>query len=115
MSRSWSVGYKRPPVRSRFRKGISGNPKGRPKRSRNVLDAILRHLDRPITITINGRRRTMSIFDAILMQLSNKALSGDLKAMKAVSDLRLMAEEWREENIEKGPQIIVLSGDDAKL
>jgi hypothetical protein len=35
--------------------------------------------------------------------------------MKAVSDLRLMAEEWREENIEKGPQIIVLSGDDAKL
>jgi len=115
MSRSWSVGYKRPPVQSRFRKGASGNPKGRPKRSRDVPGAILKHLDRPITITINGRRKTMPVFDAIVMQLSNKALNGDLKAIKAVCDLRLIAENWQEENIEHRPLTVVLEGSDINL
>src|SRR5690349_1785895 len=100
MSTSWSVGYKRPPIESRFRKGVSGNPKGRSKRSRDVPGAILKHLDRPITITINGRRRTMPTFDAIVIQLLNQALKGDLRATKTVFDLRLIAENWQTDNIE---------------
>lgn len=33
--RRYKIGYRRPPIASRFRPGVSGNPKGRPRGARN--------------------------------------------------------------------------------
>ncbi|MDO9587571.1 MAG: DUF5681 domain-containing protein [Brevundimonas sp.] len=81
------VGYGRPPRAHRFRKGVSGNPKGRPRYafSGPDEDSILsRVISRKIKIAVDGRTRRVSIKEAIALQLVDKAAKGDLGAIKVV-------------------------------
>ena len=77
---NWKVGFGKPPKHTQFRKGRSGNPKGRPRGSRNastLLDEALKEL---VMVSENGERRTVSKLEAILKQLVNKAAQGDHRA-----------------------------------
>jgi len=76
------VGYCSPPEQTRFQKGVSGNPRGRPKGSLNVATVLTRTLREKITIKENGRRRTVTKLEAALKQLVNKAAAGDLAALR---------------------------------
>jgi len=58
------VGYGRPPVATRFRKGVSGNPRGRPKGSRNFATIVAATLGERLTITENGRRKRITKLEA---------------------------------------------------
>jgi hypothetical protein len=51
------IGYGRPPVATRFRRGVSGNPRGRPKGARNIATVVAATLGERISITENGRRK----------------------------------------------------------
>lgn len=75
------VGYSKPPASTRFRKGKSGNPKGRPKGSRFELpyDAVLGQL---VTIRQGGQERQVTAEEAFLLQLSKKGLEGDVIAAR---------------------------------
>lgn len=75
------VGYKRPPVGTRFQPGQSGNPKGRPKGSRNFGTVLDKELDTRITVTENGKRKKITKLEAAAKQLANKGAAGDPKAM----------------------------------
>jgi hypothetical protein len=76
-----SVGYGKPPKHTQFTKGVSGNPKGRPKGSQN-LSALLEKVGRQrISVTENGRTRQLTKFEAAIIQLLNKAVRGDVKAI----------------------------------
>ena len=69
-------GYKSPPKTGQFKPGKSGNPRGRPKGTRNLktdLDKILR---KRIRIRENGETREISRQEAILLSLFNKAMQG---------------------------------------
>lgn len=77
------VGYKRPPSHSRFRKGESGNPRGRRKGS-GVRSAAEKVLDRKVTVTVDGKRQKVPITEALVLQLTQKALAGDSKAIRDV-------------------------------
>jgi len=79
--------------RSRFKKGQSGNPKGRPKGKRNAATVIMRALDAKVIINENGRRREITKFEAAITQLANKAASGDLRALGMVKALMEFSEE----------------------
>jgi Family of unknown function (DUF5681) len=48
------VGYKNPPVETRFKKGESGNPKGCPRKPRDLAKDVARELRRKVTSTIDG-------------------------------------------------------------
>jgi hypothetical protein len=74
------VGYGSPPEGSRFKKGISGNPKGRPKGSLNVATVFAKTLRERVVINEHGKRKTVTKLEAALKQLANKAASGDLRA-----------------------------------
>jgi Family of unknown function (DUF5681) len=74
------VGYGSPPQATRFKKGVSGNPKGRPKGSLNVASAFAKTLRERVVINENGKRKTVTKLEAALKQLVNKAASGDLRA-----------------------------------
>lgn len=75
-------GYGKPPQHTRFTKGQSGNPKGRPKGSQNLATMLAKAGRQRIRVTENGRSRYISKFEASMLQLMNKAVSGDLKAIR---------------------------------
>jgi hypothetical protein len=75
------VCFRRPPEATRFKKGISGNPRGRPKGSLNVASAFMKALREKVMITVHGQRKTITKLEAALKQLANKGASGDLRAL----------------------------------
>ncbi|MCY3732928.1 MAG: DUF5681 domain-containing protein, partial [Chloroflexi bacterium] len=54
MERKYDVGFGKPPKHSRFKKGKSGNPKGRPKGSRNFSMVVKETLEEPVRVTSHG-------------------------------------------------------------
>jgi hypothetical protein len=86
-----TVGYRNPPLASRFRKGRSGNLKGRPRGRRTELpyEAVL---GQEVTIRENGRERRVTAAQAFLLHLAKLALDGDSvaarAAMLAIQDIR---------------------------
>ncbi len=75
---------------TRFRKGQTGNPKGRPKGSKNLETLVERVFNRKIVAHENGRARRISVAEAMLTKLMSKALGGDMGAARlSVSLLQL--------------------------
>ena len=90
---SYEVGYGKPPKATRFKKGKSGNPKGRPKGSPNVLTAIDRAIHEKVAINENGKRREISKLDAAAKQLANKAAQGDQRSIGQLLAIAALLDE----------------------
>jgi hypothetical protein len=75
----YDVGYGKPPAQRRFAKGQSGNPKGRPKGSRNFSTIVRKEFRRRIAISENGLRKHTTKIEAFAKQLVNKGVAGDPK------------------------------------
>ena len=94
--RDYVVGYGKPPLHSRFQKGRSGNPKGRPRGRRNMSTLLSDALNGSVVVVENGRRKKITKREAIVTQLVNKSASADLKATQMVlamlSDLESRAD-----------------------
>jgi hypothetical protein len=78
------VGYGKPPLHSRFQKGRSGNPKGRPRGKKNMSTLLSTALNASIVVVANGRRKKITKREAIVTQLVNKSAAADLKATQIV-------------------------------
>jgi hypothetical protein len=76
------IGYGKPPAQTRFKKGQSGNPTGRPKGTPNFATALERALGEQVIVNEGGQRRTVTKLVATVTQLVNKAVMGDLRATK---------------------------------
>jgi hypothetical protein len=70
-----------PPKHTQFRKGTSGNPRGRPKGSKNFATYLMEAARDQVSATVGGRTRTISKLQATTMQLATKAAGGDQAAM----------------------------------
>ena len=90
---STKLGYCNPPKHTRFKKGQSGNPNGRPKGTLNMATVLERTLREKMVINESGRRRTVTKLEAAIKQLANKATSGELKALQLLAALVRSAEE----------------------
>lgn len=82
------VGYGQPPKSSQFQKGMSGNPKGRPKGSKNLNAILKKELEEKMTIQEKGKTKKVTKQEAIVKTLVNNTLKGDKNAMQAL--LRLI-------------------------
>src|SRR5258707_1044631 len=80
--RSYEVGYGKPPRRNQFQKGQSGNPKGRPRYSKNVATLARDALYAQVEVVENGRRRRVSKLEVGFNQLANRIAKGDLVAIR---------------------------------
>jgi hypothetical protein len=78
----YTIGFRKPPKDTRFLKGKSGNPKGRPKGSQNATEILDKACRERIRVITNGKVRHLSKFEAAMLQLMNNAASGDLRAMQ---------------------------------
>jgi len=109
-SPDYAVGYRRPPVHSRFRKGQSGNPRGRRARDKTMPEALRKALRGKVVVTENGERKKVSRIEVAARQLANKAVAGDLNAMRMIA---LFCPDVKED---VAPMIqLIVSDDDMQL
>lgn len=78
----YEVGYGKPPKNTQFKTGLSGNPKGRPPGSKNInLRYLLeKELERKIKIKGSGEEQKISLKNAIIRQMVNKAAQGQQRS-----------------------------------
>ena len=80
--RDYEVGYGRPPKASQFKKGKSGNPRGRPKKDPSIAALFRKICNQRVKTNGQGGEQYMTKLEASVTQLVNKAASGDLKATR---------------------------------
>jgi len=83
----YPVGYAKPPRHSRFVKGQSGNPRGRPPGAKNLKTLLNKALNERVTVTEHGGRRKITKREAIVTQLVNGSAKGDLKAIHILLEM----------------------------
>ena len=96
---NYEVGYRKPPKATQWKKGQSGNPKGRPKGTKNFYSDLSEELAEMILVNEGGQRKKLSKQRAVIKQLVSKALAGDMVASRTV--LTLVATVLEEKNREK--------------
>lgn len=95
MPDDYEVGYKKPPPQTRFRKGRSGNPKGRPKATKNLKTDLMEELGERILLREGTTQKRVSKQRALIKSLTAKAIKGDTRAASAILGMiyRLLEDE----------------------
>ena len=83
-----SVGRNSPPVEHQFKPGQSGNPRGRPRGSRNVKTIVQEFARERHKVKEGGRRRSVTTIELLLRLLVGMSLNGDVRASKLLDRLR---------------------------
>ena len=83
--REYAANYRKPPLHTRFQKGQSGNPRGRPKK--NLPALLIAALNEPAYVTTNGERRKITKREAVITQLVNESAGANLRATKMLIDM----------------------------
>lgn len=83
----YEIGYQKPPKDTRFVKGQSGNPSGRPPGSKNWATILNAALQQKVTVLENGSSKQVTKIEAATMQLVNKAASGDSFSIRLMLNL----------------------------
>ena len=108
---SYSVGYAKPPVHTRFKAGQSGNPKGRPKGSRNtsltrphpddrLQSIILDEAYRGVPVNDGNGQVTIPMAQAVVRSLAVKAAKGSQRAQRLFTTLITATERDRKKTRE---------------
>jgi hypothetical protein len=113
-SKGDGIGYKRPPVHSRFKPGQSGNPKGRAKGSQNLKTLFHKILKEEVSLREGADVRKVSKAEAIMRGLVLGALKGDSRSIGTLFRVAEQSGEFNEpESNLSGTRTIVVSWQDA--
>ncbi len=83
----YDVGYGKPPKKTQFKKGLSGNPNGRPRKKPNLYTELKAVLRESVTVTIEGEPEPVTVQQALLLRLRDEALRGEVWAVKLLQKL----------------------------
>lgn len=101
---SRTAGPNSPPEASRFAKGRSGNPKGRPKAGKaKITSAFDIVIDKLLTVTQGGVTREVTVEEALQHQTYQAAIAGNRAARREV--LKMIAKREQYLAAQKGPSV----------
>ena len=83
----YEVGYGKPPKKTRFKKGRSGNLKGRPRKKPDLYSELTKVLREKVTLTQDGQPEKVTVQEALWLRLRTEALHGELWAVKLVQEV----------------------------
>ena|SRR2546423_6431151 len=83
-SESNGAGFRSPPHDTRFKKGTSGNPRGRPKKVASFKADLAAELQETLVLTENGKQRRVSKQRAFIKTLTAAAIKKDIRAVTAL-------------------------------
>ncbi len=93
------IGHGNPPRHSQFKKGQSGNPRGRPKGRKDFATMVDEALYARIRVRDQGRHKTLTMLEAILLRIRKGALEGDPKCIDRIFRLMpLIQKPQRDDN-----------------
>ncbi|WP_425419050.1 DUF5681 domain-containing protein [Oricola indica] len=81
------IGYKKPPKTTRWKKGQSGNPRGRKKKPRDANGLLKLELEKVITIRDGGEDVRITKKEALITSLVNDGIKGNAKAREMMMRL----------------------------
>jgi uncharacterized protein DUF5681 len=87
---TYNVGYGKPPKANQFRKGQTGNPRGKRRGEENIASAFKRIVLRRVKINDGEKVRTVTLAEAVILKNINAALQ---KNPLAMSNIFRLAEE----------------------
>lgn len=105
----YSVGYKKPPSKSQFKKGHSGNPRGKLRGRKNLKTELIEELSTRIIVTENGKQFKLSKQSIIVKRMISDAAKGDAKARDQL--IKLIGEVERAQPLESNTDPIGLATD----
>src|SRR4051812_26019902 len=92
----YRVGFRRPPLHTRFKPGVSGNPSGLPKDSKNFKTLLHSILNEQISLQEGSQSRKISKAEAIMRRLIIGALKGDSRDLHALFRLAEQTGQFEE-------------------
>jgi uncharacterized protein DUF5681 len=106
------VGYGKPPKRTRFRPGQSGNPRGRSRAVdfKDWENPIQKYMLEPMTVTIKGKKEKVPVVDALIKTAIRRALEGCTKHLKVLLDgsdgLKALIQEQKRQKTKAEEELI---------
>ncbi len=99
----FELGYGKPPKHTQFKKGRSGNPKGRAKGAQNVKTVLVKELSEKVVISENGEKKTVTKLEAVVKSLTARGAQGDPRAALQLLNIfeRVVGEEAEEGDTSK--------------
>jgi len=98
----YDVGYGKPPKSGRFKPGVSGNPKGRPKRKLVPLAEIINNaINDPIKYREGRRTKFAPMRELSLKIVVDRAVGGDLEAAELAIKIRERAERYGDAGVDQ--------------
>lgn len=100
---SYRVGYRRPPMETRFKPKQSGNPRGRPKHRPSLSDILAKALHKVITVRDGDRKQRVSVLEALADRAIRSAYKGDTKLLTLLLKIEStgFSEKLRDTEIKK--------------
>ena len=95
--KAYKVGYRRPPVHTRFKPGKSGNPSGRPKGIKNLRTLFDKILNEEISLREGATVRKVSKAEALLRGVVVSALKGEQRSLATLFRIAEQAGHFEEQ------------------
>ena len=115
----YAVGYKRPPRHTRFQPGVSGNPSGRRKGSKNIRTIVEQILGEEISLRDGGVTKKITKAEAIVRALVHGAIKGESSSQQNLFRLAQQIGQFEEApaNLQRIERVIVQwkSSDDDRI
>ena len=93
---AYEVGYRRPPLHTRFKPGQSGNPNGRAKGSQNLRTLFNKILNEQIPLIDGNQSKKITKAEAIMRRLVIGALKGDSRSQMTLFRLAEQVGQFEE-------------------